>query len=247
MCRIMLVSPGMEVEGMELSFENVSVRRGSTEIRISGSFDAGIHLVSGIVGSGKSTLAAMAAGLLDPTEGVIHRDGLNNAMLSFQFPEWSLTEKTLGEEVSSYGLRQADILAGAGFSGREKDDPLTLSRGELKKFTLACVLGKTWDLLVLDEPFGAMDCEGKREICRWIEHQESRIIILCTHEQHILPRIDSVWEFQRHHLVCRGRVPEALRTWSLAPPGVKTLLARGIMPANISEEDLKEAACRIRD
>lgn len=243
----MLVSTGMEVGGVELSFDKVVVRRGSSQICVSGSFGPGLHLVSGIVGSGKSTLAAMAAGLLKPDEGVVQRNGVNTSMLSFQFPEWSLTGNTLGEEVSSYGLEQAEILARAGLPGREGDDPLSLSRGELKKLNLACILGKTWDLLVLDEPFGAMDCVGKREICRWIEYQRSRIILLCTHEQHILPRVDTIWEFTLQQLVCRGGVPDALRSWNLAPPGVKTLLARGIMPANISESDLREAVCRIQD
>jgi len=237
----------MEVEGMELAFEGVNIRRGSIDIRISGRFVPGIHLVSGMVGSGKSTIAAVAAGLLAPTGGHIKKSGVNTTMLSFQFPEWALTEKTLGEEVSSYGLEVAGILARAGLSGREGDDPLSLSRGELKKLNLACVLAKAWDLLVLDEPFGALDCEGKREVCRWIESKRSSIVILCTHEQHILPRIDALWEFQGHQLVFRGLVPGALADWTLAAPGLKALVARGIIPANISERDLREAACRIRD
>lgn len=230
---------------MELSCEGVAVRRGSIEIRVSGSFGPGLHLVSGAVGSGKSTLAALASGLLMPSEGVVNRKGVNTSMLSFQFPEWALTGNTLGEEIASYGLDPDEVLAGAGLLGREKDDPFSLSRGELKKLNLACVMGKDWDLLILDEPYGAMDCDGKKQVCRWIDQKRSRIIILCTHEQHILPRIDTLWEFEHHHLVCRGKVPDSLCSWKLAPFGIKTLLARGIVPANISEEDIREAACRI--
>lgn len=230
---------------MELSFEGVAVCRGNTKIRVSGSFRPGIHLVSGAVGSGKSTLAMMAAGLLVPGEGVVSRDGVNTSMLSFQFPEWSLTENTLGDEITSYGLDPAETLERAGLLGREKDDLLSLSRGELKRLNLACVLGKSWDLLILDEPFGAMDCEGKRRVCNWIEEKRSRVIILCTHEQHILPRIDALWEFEHHRLACRGTVPGALSRWNLAPTGIKTLLKQGIIPENISERDLREAACRI--
>lgn len=235
----------MEVERLDLSFEGVTVRRGITKIRVSGSFGPGLHLVSGAVGSGKSTLAALAAGLLSPTEGVVKREGVNTSILSFQFPEWALTGNTLGEEIASYGLPPAEILAAAGLLGRERDDPLSLSRGELKKLNLACVMGKTCDLLILDEPFGAMDCEGKRQVCRWIDQKRSRIIILCTHEQHILPRIDTLWEFEDHHLICRGTVPDSLRSWKMAPFEMKILLARDIVPANISEEDIREAACRI--
>ena len=84
-------------------------------------------------------------------------------------------------------------------------------------------------------------------MCRWIDQKRSRIIILCTHEQDYLPRIDTLWEFEDHHLMCRGKVPDSLGRWNLAPRGIRTLLARGIVPANISEEDIREAACRIHD
>jgi len=231
---------------MELAFEGVSVTRGSCDIRVSGSFCQGINLVSGRVGSGKSTVAAMAAGILSPDGGSIHRKGISTSMLSFQFPESGLTGSTVKEEVYSYGVHDADTLAMADLSGRGEDDPLSLSRGELKKLSLACVLSRPWDLLVLDGPFEALDCRGKREVCRWIEHRRSSIVILCTHEQHILPRIDALWEFQEHTLVFRGLVPEALARWDLAPTSIKTLISRGTLPFNVSEDDIREAACRIQ-
>lgn len=236
----------MEVEGMELAFEGVSVTRGSSDIRVSGSFGRGIHLVSGRVGSGKSTIAAMAAGLLSPDVGTIHRKEVSTAMLSFQFPESGLTGSTVQEEVHSFGLDNADTLAMAGLSGRGGDDPLSLSRGELKKLSLACVLSRPWDLCILDGPFEALDCSGKREVCRWIEQRRSSIVILCTHEQHILPRIDALWEFQEHTLVFRGPVPESLVRWDLAPASIKTLVSLGTLPVNISEDDIREAVCRIQ-
>lgn len=229
---------------MELVFEGVTITRGSCDIRVSGCFGRGIHLVSGRVGSGKTTIAAMAAGLLSPERGSIQKKRISTSMLSFQFPESGLTGSTVQEEIHSFGLDSTDTLAMAGLLGRGEDDPHSLSRGELKKLTLACVLSRPWDLLVLDGPFEALDCSGKREVCRWIEQRRSSIVILCTHEQHILPRIDALWEFQDHTLVSRGSVPEALGRWDLAPPSVKTLVSRGNLPVNISEDDIREAACR---
>lgn len=229
---------------MELFFDRVAVSRGGPDIRVSGRFGPGINLVSGRVGAGKSTVAAMAAGLLAPGEGSVTREGIRSSMISFQFPEWQLTGNTIREEIRSWGTDEGEILLRAGLVGREGDDPLSLSRGELKKLVLTCIFGKAWDLLILDEPFGALDCSGKREICRWIEARRSSIVVLCTHEQHFLPRTDYLWEFQDHELVCRGTVPAALADWELAPPSVKALLSRGIVPHNISEDDLVEAACR---
>jgi len=242
---VLLVSPLVEVEGMELFFDGVAISRGGPVIRASGRFGPGINLVSGRGGAGKSTLAAMAAGLLAPGEGAIIRDGIRSTMISFQFPEWQLSGNTIREEIRSWGADEGEILPLAGLVGREGDDPLSLSRGELKKLVLSCIFEKAWDLLILDEPFSALDCSGKREICRLIEARRSSIVILCTHEQHFLPRVDSLWEFQGHELVCRGTVPDALTRWELAPPSVKALLSRGIVPHNISEGDLAEAACRI--
>ena len=42
----------------------------------------------------------------------------------------------------------------------------------------------------------------------------------------------------------RGRLPSALGHWDHAPALVKNLIARGKIPANISQADLLEAACR---
>lgn len=236
----------MEVERLELAFEDVTITPGEIDIRVSGGFVPGIHLVSGVVGSGKSTLAMAAAGLLEPGKGRIVRSGIQTSMLSFQFPEQALTGNTIAEEVASYGLDIPGTLARAGLPGRELDDPLSLSRGELKRLNLSCVLSAPPDLLVLDEPFAALDCVGKREVCRWIEDRRSSIVILCTHEQHILPRVDAIWEFQGHTLVWRGPVPAALPGWDLAPPLVRALISAGAVPRNVSEEDLQEAACRIQ-
>jgi energy-coupling factor transport system ATP-binding protein len=230
---------------MELFFDRAAVSRGGPDIRVSGRFGPGINLVSGRVGSGKSTVAAMAAGLLAPGEGAVIRKGIRSSMISFQFPEWQVTGNTIREEIKSWGADEGEILLRAGLVGREGDDPLSLSRGELKRLVLSCIFGKAWDLLILDEPFGALDCSGKREICRWIEARRSSIVVLCTHEQRFLPRTDFLWEFQGHDLVCRGTMPAALGDWELAPPFVKALLSRGIVPHNISEDDLAEAACRI--
>lgn len=231
---------------MDLVFTGVTIRRGCAEIRVSGRFTSGIHLVSGRVGAGKSTFASMAAGILAPTEGKIDRVGINRTMLSFQFPEWHLTGNTIRDEIRSYDAREDEILDMAGIPRRGDDDPLSLSRGEMKRLVLACIFSKKWDLLVLDEPFGALDCGGKREVCRWIEQRRGAIVILCTHEQNILPRIDEIWEFDGHELAHRGPVPGALHKWNLAPRLLKEILSRGIIPDNLAERDIQEALCRTR-
>jgi len=237
----------MEVEGVELVLDRVLVKRGVVSIRASCAFSPGVHLVTGCVGAGKSTLALVAAGLLPPTEGSVERRGIARSMLLFQFPEVHLTEKTIREEISSFGVPADGVLSRSGLFGRGEEDPLSLSRGELKRLLLSCVLARDDDLLILDEPFSGLDCTGRLRLCREIGKKRGGIVILCTHERHFLPRVDVIWEFEDHTLACRGRVPEAIASWQGAPAGIKALVAAGQVPQNVSFEDIGEAACRTRD
>jgi energy-coupling factor transport system ATP-binding protein len=124
-------------------------------------------------------------------------------------------------------------------------NPLDLSRGELKRLVLACVLAKDHDLLILDEPFSSLDCTEKERLCGVLSGRKKGITVIFTHEQAHFPRVDRIWEIQGGVLHDRGRLPSALGQWDHAPVIVKDLMARGRVPENISQADLLEAACRI--
>ncbi len=211
-----------------------------------GTFLPGIHLVSGRVGSGKTTLAQIAAGILEPGRGTVAWQGVSSRTLSFQHPEYHVTGPTLAEEARSYGVDPSGALLCANLPGQEQRDPFALSRGELKRFHLACLSLREFDLLILDEPFSALDCQEKRQQCRLIEASRDRIVLVFTHEQQVLPRIDYLWELREGTLVSLGRVPGALRSWENPPEAVRYLIGKGIVPENIGEVDLLEAACRTR-
>jgi energy-coupling factor transport system ATP-binding protein len=236
----------VEVEGVELVLDSVLVKRGDVSIRASGTFSPGVHLVTGSVGTGKSTLALVAAGLLFPAEGSVERRRIARSMLLFQFPEWHLTGRSVREEITSFGVPVEDVLSRSGLSGRGGEDPFSLSRGELKRLLLSCVLARDDDLLILDEPFSGLDCPGKILLCNEIGEKRRGIVILCTHERHFLPRVDVIWEFNGHTLACRGRVPGAIASWQGAPAGIKALVAAGRIPRNVTFGDIREAACRTR-
>ena len=128
----------------------------------------------------------------------------------------------------------------------EKKDlnPLKLSRGELKRLNLACLLAGQYDLLILDEPFSSLDVQEKERVCQDLSLRKKGITIITTHEQTLFPRIDHLWEIQNSELRYLGRLPQALGAWQLAPGIIKNLIAAGRTPCNISQEDLLEAACR---
>ena len=242
----MLLPDDVEGPPVKVELEDVLFSRGRFALRGGGTFDEGIHLVSGPVGSGKSTLALLLAELLRPESGTVRRHGVSSALLALQFSEYHITHSTVAEEVESWGLEPDDLLARADLAGRADDDPFHLSRGELKRLTLACMTARSPDLLMLDEPFSSLDCAAKRKACRMIEERDEGITILFSHERAVLPQVDAIWEMEGGTLKALGRVPEAIPRWRHAPPYLKYALEQGAGPENIRLSDAREAICRIR-
>jgi len=231
---------------VRVDLEDTLLSRGPFTLRGSGSFDEGVHLVSGAVGSGKSTLALLLAGLLHPGSGSVRRQGITSALLLLQFPEYHVTCPTVAEEAGSWGLAPDDVLARADLAGRGDDDPFHLSRGELKRLILACTIMRDPDLLMLDEPFSSLDCAAKRKACRMIEERDRGITIIFSHERAVLPRVDAIWEMEGGTLTALGSVPGAIPRWRHAPPYLLYALDQGARPENIRLEDAREAICRIQ-
>jgi len=236
----------MEVQIMNLTLNRAFAVRDRWSLEASGTFEEGVHLVSGDVGSGKSTLALMMAGLFPLSGGSIGKTEIRSCMLSLQFPELHITGHTVNEECASWGTSADEILGVAGLRGKEDVSPFSLSRGELKRLQLACIFSNDYDLLLLDEPFSSLDCTEKAKVCTIIG-QKSGITIIFTHEQEILPRVLRIWEIVDGVLNDCGRPPGAYTHWHHAPPLITWLEAHGLAPVNLSPEDVAEAACRIQE
>lgn len=140
----------MEMENVNVTLRNVRVARGDWSLTAQLTFHEGIYLISGDVGSGKSTLALLLAGLLSPVSGTIERENISSLMIAFQSPEYHITGSTLEKECQSWDVDTDSVLASAGLTKKRDADPLELSRGELKRFILACILAGQYDLLILD-------------------------------------------------------------------------------------------------
>ena len=231
---------------VKITLNRVSAVRDHWSLSASGTFDEGVHLVSGDVGSGKSTLALMMAGLLPLSDGDIDKEEITTSMLSLQFPELHVTGLTVAEECASWGVDPDDILDAVRLTGKKKASPISLSRGELKRLHLACVLAKDYDLLLFDEPFSSLDCEEKVKLCARIGQKSQGICIIFTHEQNILPRVNRIWEIVEGTLVDCGTPPDAFTHWHHVPLVIKKLTALGFPPDNISPDDFLEAVCRIQ-
>ncbi|MDD1695449.1 MAG: ATP-binding cassette domain-containing protein, partial [Methanoregula sp.] len=219
---------------IKIILDQVNAIRDQWSLTASGTFEEGVHLVSGDVGSGKSTMALIIAGLFPLSGGSMKKDGITSSMLSLQFPELHVTGLTVAEECTSWGVSPDDILDITGLTGKRDISPLFLSRGELKRLHLACILAKDHDLLLLDEPFSSLDCEEKAKLCECISQKSQVITIIFTHEQEILPRVTRIWEIVNGMLVDCGTPPDAFLKWHHVPPIIEKLTALGCRPENLS-------------
>jgi sulfonate transport system ATP-binding protein len=141
-------------------------------------------------GSGKSTLLRALAGLDRETTGELTVEG--TVAVAFQEPRL-LPWKRVVDNVA-LGLTGADAagraraaLAEVGLGSLATAWPLTLSGGEAQRASLARALVRDPGLLLLDEPFSALDALTRITMHRlvldlWRRHSEHTSVLLVTHD-----------------------------------------------------------------
>ncbi|MGZ4436245.1 MAG: ABC transporter ATP-binding protein [Nocardioidaceae bacterium] len=176
------------VAGHHRSFGHTSVLRGvDLELR-RGEFVA----LLGRSGSGKSTLLRSLARLDAVPAGEVEVTG--RATVAFQEPRllpWrSVLENVALALLNGPGRRARHerahaALAEVGLTEKEQAWPLALSGGQAKRVSLARALVSEPDLLLLDEPFSALDALTRIEMHRlvtqlWQHHEPA--VLLVTHD-----------------------------------------------------------------
>nr|WP_328804623.1 ABC transporter ATP-binding protein [Paenibacillus apii] len=160
-------------------------------------------ILLGPSGCGKSTLLNLIAGFEKQTEGellvggeAVDRPGKERAMV-FQHPDASLFPWLNVRENIEFGLRMQGMRKGerkaisdryielAGLTGHERKFPRELSGGMKQRVQIARVLANEPDILLMDEPLGALDAFTRRvmqeELVRiWSETKKT--IIFVTHD-----------------------------------------------------------------
>jgi len=177
-------SPVARVRGLSRMFGQRRVLDGLDLDIEAGEFTALI----GRSGSGKSTLLRALAGLDPDVNGDI---GVSAPVaVAFQEPRlvpWKRVSANicLGLRVPDPKAAAAAALAEVGLSERSGAWPLTLSGGEAQRASLARALVREPGLLLLDEPFGALDALTRISMHRlvlrlWAHHEPA--VLLVTHD-----------------------------------------------------------------
>lgn len=155
----------------------------------------------GASGSGKSTLLSLAAGLLTPTAGRITLDGElvdgpgPERGLVFQtgalFP-WRTVERNVAFGLELLPITAADrasrvdrYLDEVGLTALRRSLPKQLSGGEKQRVAIARALACEPEVLLLDEPFGALDVQTKEDMqlfLREVWRAEGTTIVMVTHD-----------------------------------------------------------------
>jgi sulfate/thiosulfate transport system ATP-binding protein len=160
-------------------------------------------------GSGKTTLLRILAGLDQPSSGRVAFDGKDTLGLPVQarhvglvFQNYALFRHMTVLGNVAFGLRvrprrerpsnaairkrALELIELVQLGGLEKRYPGQLSGGQRQRVALARALAIEPRLLVLDEPFGALDAQVRKELRRWLleMHKETgHTTVFVTHDQ----------------------------------------------------------------
>lgn len=156
-------------------------------------------------GGGKTTLLRMLAGLERPDGGSIAIGGRNvdglppqDRGIGFVFQNYALFKHMTVVENIAFGLkvkkwerariysRVAELLALTGLTGLERRYPHQLSGGQRQRVAFARALAPEPHLLLLDEPFAAIDAKVRKELRTWLKEMIARVgvtSLFVTHDQ----------------------------------------------------------------
>lgn len=182
-----------------LKVNNLSVSLGGKTILDHVSFslgDRGILAVMGSSGIGKTTLLRVLAGLISPDSGEILSD-FNKISYKFQEPrlfDWLTARENIAAVLSGDEANtEADKwLAAVGLKKDGNKFPPELSGGMQQRIALARALAYGGDLLLLDEPFSAVDAETAEMLMSFVrEYAQSHAVILVTHNKNEVKNLDA--------------------------------------------------------
>lgn len=162
---------------------NVSINGKQILRDFSAEFPAKITAVSGPSGSGKTTLLRTIAGLQKYTGKI---SGTTDKKIAFAFQDYRLFENLTAEEnvriVASPATDINTLLENMQMQDFRNKYPAELSGGMKQRTSIARAIAANADIILLDEPFSALDSQLKEQIaCQLQEYLKDKTTIIVTH------------------------------------------------------------------
>lgn len=180
-------------------------------------------VILGPSGAGKSTMLNLFGGLDSPTSGKIIVDGTDISTLDsdqlaeyraskvgfiFQFynliPTLTIYENVaLVKDICKDHLDANEVLRQVGLEGHGNKFPSQLSGGEQQRASIARALAKNPQIILCDEPTGALDSDTGVMILRILQNmtrEHGKTVIIVTHNQNIARMADVVVRVKNGHI-----------------------------------------------
>ncbi len=239
---------GIEVKNLTKRFGNyTAVDHVSFEVE-----QGKLVALLGPSGSGKSTILRIIAGLEEPDEGAVYLTGIEATSLpaqkrnvGFVFQHYALFKHMTVRRNIAFGLevqkrpkleireRVEELLSLVKLEGYGDRYPSQLSGGQRQRVALARALAPKPRVLLLDEPFGALDAKVRQNLASWLRelHHQVRVTsIFVTHDQE-----EAIEISDRIVVLNRGRVEQIGQPEEIYDRPLTKFVASFIGNANVIE------------
>jgi molybdate transport system ATP-binding protein len=215
----------------------IELARGDFRLSVELSCPPGITCVMGPSGSGKSTFLAAIAGLAVPDRGRVTLGGevwldrargidvpVHARRLAYVFQGLALFPHMSALANVEYGMQElpradravkaAALLERLGVSHLARRRPRTFSGGEAQRVALARAIARSPRLILLDEPFSALDRELRAQLTALVRELVAELGVPLVHVTHSVAEArllaDQVVRIERGAVVARGTAAEVL-------------------------------------
>lgn len=249
---------------MSIQLKAVSKRFGDT-IAVD---RVGFHVAEGELiallgpsGGGKTTVLRMIAGLEIPSSGDILIRGqrvndlsVQKRNIGFVFQNYALFKTMSVHDNIAFGLkikkwrrkdreaRIAELIELFGLQGLEKRYPHQLSGGQRQRVAIARSLAPKPSVLLLDEPFGAVDAKIRQELREWLvrlHHDLNVTTVFVTHDQE-----EAMEVANRIVIFSRGRLEQIGTPREVYEQPANEFVARFIGVMNVLEATVSNGVAR---